>query len=469
MRQGQMKNLYYLFSVKDKFFTDLSLILANNHAFDSFYGLAYARTAVLKNPVFNHVSYVTDVMEKKGQVDLQFLSEIEQTYKVNISSMIHTDRHLSKYKKSKRLFIAQEMMRTLINDLDKFQITHVFPEGVDDFISYFAKYVCLQKGIKFFYSIEVGYGEKSCFSDSIYAEPEQFDQIFSETVRLITENQLDLSATKKELENYITAKKKPKYYLAVNEADYRIFKFLDLKIFFRYIGDYLKDSKALPYDRIPLFLPFYRLAKIFRKINYKKFIKKEAISPQKLNNVNYVIYPLHFEPEASTLIQGRWLHDQQKIIEIISKNLPVNTLLIVKEHRISIGRRSLKFYKDIVKHHNVFFVDDTVDTYSLIEKSKGVFVISSTMALEALMLKKPVACFGQRFYNVSKNVYVVDNLREIDKLIDSFLAHQFDETDCLAVFYSLFKSTQNMGNLAHNSYVQGDLHILAQAITQHYC
>jgi hypothetical protein len=46
----------------------------------------------------------------------------------------------------------------------------------------------------------------------------------------------------------------------------------------------------------------------------------------------YVLYPIHFQPEASTLVQAPYYLDQAALIEDISKSLPVGYQLHVKEH-----------------------------------------------------------------------------------------------------------------------------------------
>jgi len=459
-------NIYYLFSVKDRYFTDLTHVLHKKKLVKAFYGLAYARNTILSDPIYKNVSYVSDIVKSTGEVDYIFLEKIEKLYNINISEMLHADRHLSAYDKNKRLFVVQQMIKLFIQEMEKFKITILLPEGIDDFISFFAAVYCEYHKIKYFYPVEVGYAARSCIASSIYPEPEDFSSIFQRTIQLKQENKVDFSDVDQEIKNYINSKKKPSYYLGVNEADYRAFHFKDLKIFTRYIVDYFKDRYSLPHDKSPYLLPFYRLKKVWRKINYKKYIKKCAIKQDKLNRLNYLIYPLHFEPEASTLIQGRWFNDQHKIIEMISKNLPINTLLLVKEHRISIGRRPFNFYKEITKYHNVFLVNDQIDTYHFIENSKGVILISSTMGLEALMLKKPVMAFGERYYNVSRNVYVVENYREINKLIQAMLSHKFDEQDCLALFYTLFSTTKNIGNTCHNDYTSKDIELFSQVVEQ---
>lgn len=458
-----MNNIYYLFSVKDKCFTDLSVVLKKKNVFKAYYGLAYARKKFLNNDVFDHISYVSDILSRKGDPDLSYLKHIEHQYDVNLAIMIHADRHLLRYKKDKRLFLAQELVKQFIGDMEKYQIGIVIAEAVDDFISYFASYYCKKHNIPFFFATYIGYGDQACLSSNIDSEPNEFRDEFRKSYDLIKQNKVDVSSVEKGIIKYIESRKKPTYFTLGN-PDYKSFRWIDIKIFFNYIKSYFLDRNGMHYDKFPLLTPFYRLVRIARKNRYRAFLKQHSVTPADLDNLNYLIYPLHFEPEASTLIQGRWFNDQIKIIELISKNLPVDITLVVKEHKASIGRRPLSFYKNIVKHHNVKLVDDTIDSYRFVEKSKGVAVISSTMGLEALMLKKPVMAFGERFYHVSNNVYEVNKYKEIRSMVEKMLNHQFDWLDTLATFHTILVTTKNLGCLSHEEYNENDLEIMANEV-----
>jgi predicted glycosyltransferase len=146
-----------------------------------------------------------------------------------------------------------------------------------------------------------------------------------------------------------------------------------------------------------------------------------------------VIFPLQFSPEASTLIQGSKFNDMYQVIELISKSLPVNFTLVVKEHKLCVGRREYKFFKKIFNLHNVRLIKEDVDTYQLIKHSKGVITISSSMALEALMLKKPAGIIGRIYFDNLSNVFNFHNMYSLDHDIKKMLAsiHNSDEIKAL--------------------------------------
>ena len=95
---------------------------------------------------------------------------------------------------------------------------------------------------------------------------------------------------------------------------------------------------------------FYTKIDPIRKIkaNFLRFIRKYEAKIFKLYGTKNiedlpeknVFFAMHFQPEQSTLTQGIWSVNQVALIENISKSLPMNYTLIVKEH--SWGRKSTK-------------------------------------------------------------------------------------------------------------------------------
>jgi capsule polysaccharide export protein KpsC/LpsZ len=113
----------------------------------------------------------------------------------------------------------------------------------------------------------------------------------------------------------------------------------------------------------------------------------------------YVLYPIHFQPEASTLVQAPYYLDQAALIEDMSKSLPVGYQLYVKEHVSNRGRRPLSFYKKLRETFGVRLLGPDEDTWTLIRDAAAVAVITGTVGWEGLLFGKPVVTFGDVFYN----------------------------------------------------------------------
>lgn len=441
-----MSNIYYLFSVNDKFFTDLSLAFQEKNLFNHYYGLAYGRNLRLTNcSLYTNITYISDVINQASatQIDYDFLKSVEQQYQVNLSAMIHADRHLMRFDKEKRLQVVCCLLKIMMEEIDKYKIDIVWAEGIDDFVSFFMHKLCQHKGIQFLFLYQGGIGDGIFFTDRLDAGPVHFEQQLKEKRQLAAKNQIDFSELKAFLENYIKAKGQSTYTTA-GDLTYKAFCWYDVKAFVNYLTGYLHDKNSIFYDKHPFALIGSRLKRIVNKRRYQKFLKKTAVKIERLNGLDYFIYPLHFHPECATLTFGRWLNDQKIIIEMISKNLPANVFLVVKEHAHMVGRRHLDFYTTIAHFHNVLFIDNSISPYDLLPASKGVVTISSTMGVEAMLLKKPVISFGERYYHVSKNVYRIRDITKIDETLIAALNHQFDEEDMLTLFSVVLDNTRNV-------------------------
>ena len=67
----------------------------------------------------------------------------------------------------------------------------------------------------------------------------------------------------------------------------------------------------------------------------------------------YVFYPLHFEPEATTLVHGSYFEDQLTVVKNLARSLPAGWELVVKEHFYMRGQRRLGFYRSLLSIPNL--------------------------------------------------------------------------------------------------------------------
>jgi hypothetical protein len=160
-----------------------------------------------------------------------------------------------------------------------------------------------------------------------------------------------------------------------------------------------------------------------------RFVKKHKFVD--LPPLKKYLYTLHVQPEASIDVLGRYYSSQYTNILHLWKNMPEETILMVKEHRTGIGNRSFSFYREISKLKNVFLISENEDPHSLIRESEAVFTVSGTIAYEAALIGKPSFTFAPVFFNNLVNCHKIDledlvkckNLSELikEKAIDNKL------------------------------------------------
>ena len=109
---------------------------------------------------------------------------------------------------------------------------------------------------------------------------------------------------------------------------------------------------------------------------------------------SFIYFPLHVDPEASTMVLSPWHTDQLSVIEALAKAAPAHMRVVVKEHSPMLGRRPRGFYRQIAKMPRVALLGPSHSTFDLIEKAALTAVITGTAAWEALLLGKPVLIIG---------------------------------------------------------------------------
>jgi hypothetical protein len=121
-------------------------------------------------------------------------------------------------------------------------------------------------------------------------------------------------------------------------------------------------------------------------------------SPGYLPPGPFAYYPLHFDPEASTIVSAPMHTNQLAIVEALAKSLPLGMSLLVKEHIPNLGERPAGFYASLKNMPGVVLVSPFEDSLSLIKKAAFTCVINGSAGWEAIQLGKPVVVIGQPHY-----------------------------------------------------------------------
>jgi hypothetical protein len=111
-------------------------------------------------------------------------------------------------------------------------------------------------------------------------------------------------------------------------------------------------------------------------------------------DASFIYFPLHVDPEASTMVFSPWHTDQLSVIEAIAKSLPAHMSLVVKEHFPMLGRRPPGFYRSIAQMPRVSLLSPEYSGIDLVLRSELVAVITGTAAWEAMRLRKPTLIIG---------------------------------------------------------------------------
>jgi hypothetical protein len=136
----------------------------------------------------------------------------------------------------------------------------------------------------------------------------------------------------------------------------------------------------------------------------------------------YLLYPLHVHPEASTSVLAPTYIDEYEVIRNIAFNLPEGVRLYVKDHVSAFGRPAIKFYESIARLPNVKLIRPFAATKELIRGSMAVITLTGTVGYEALLLGKRVFLYGNVFYEVHSNVVKVLEPSKLHQILTHWLA-----------------------------------------------
>ncbi len=153
----------------------------------------------------------------------------------------------------------------------------------------------------------------------------------------------------------------------------------------------------------------------YDQLKNEEYLKKFT-SNFNFKKEDFIYFPLHMQPEATTMPLGLIWSDQLSLIEYLSQNLPSYKIL-VKEHpnqyRYDFRKekiRSLSFYESISKIKNVHLVDINTDSLILTKYSAAVAGISGSNQWEAIIRFKPVIQFAEQ---ITSTINYCININEI--------------------------------------------------------
>lgn len=157
------------------------------------------------------------------------------------------------------------------------------------------------------------------------------------------------------------------------------------------------------------------------RLRMKRLFEGDVYSPAK-DNDQFFLFPLHVQPEASTSVLATYFYDQLNTVKNIAFSLPLPYKLYVKEHPAVRGDRPENFYKELKKIPNVVLINPKEKVDGLIQKSKGVVTLTSTIGLEAALSGKPVYVLGNVFYSYHPLCRKIGGFEELKERIKEDLS-----------------------------------------------
>ena len=138
------------------------------------------------------------------------------------------------------------------------------------------------------------------------------------------------------------------------------------------------------------------------------------------------------EPERTLLISAPCYTDQMKTIDLISKSMPKDFLLVVKEHPTQgpgRGWRQISDYEKFKNNPQVFLIHPSVSASKIIKKSKLVISVSGTASLEASIFNTPSITFAKNNFTLISSIQKFNSNDNLSLLIEKSLSHHVNPNE----------------------------------------
>ncbi len=231
-------------------------------------------------------------------------------------------------------------------------------------------------------------------------------------------DKVDVAIAKKFTEEFIRNKIKPSYMVIQSQPP----KLGRIRRFKAYVK--IDNEMDYFYTNGNMNLLNIAFEKLSQRVRYTYLRFFQSVFFEYPKDEEYILFPIHFQPEASTMVQTPFFENQVALIENIAKALPIGCMLYVKDHYAVLGSKHLNFYRRMKKLPNVRLINPYVDSHSLIQGAKVVMTITGTVGWEAIIYNKPVIVFGNVFYDVYDNVNKITDLTLLPQLLRKIFLQQ---------------------------------------------
>lgn len=202
--------------------------------------------------------------------------------------------------------------------------------------------------------------------------------------------------------------------------DYMDKKFVTLRNFYyklKYFSDtsFYRDLKSIIYsfnifakeEKLLCYTPNRLVLMIKNRVLYIKkrildYIFKLFNLKFNIEYKDYLIYPEHYRPEASTSAQDyKYINDFKNVVFIKRK---IKENIVFRFHPSYFTKRPLKQFFKIINSFKKGLSLPNQSLKDLIYNSRGTILISSTVGIESLMMGKPTIILGNPEYIKSRKI-----------------------------------------------------------------
>ena len=388
---------------------------------------------------YKKIWFFHDNISKTNTPDLNYLRKYEEKYDLNLWKLAINERVFRNYNPFYR-FNRNEILSILESEFKLFEeiLDTVHPDyliTLDPGLhhSHLLYQICKKKSIPILL-LNISKFSNMCYiSQSIHRldqEPDPNDDqnfSFEDLQKLLTSNNLSQPLER------IHSK-------TIHSKTSRIKAGLDV---FSHPNSNI-DSHYTYYGRTKQKILLTELSSSLKTKKRKKFLDNN--STKIIDNEKFIYLPLNQEPERSLLIDAPFFTNQIETVNHISKSIPIDYVLYVKEHPTqgaARGWRPISDYKKILDLPNTKLIHPDVPSLELIKKSSLVVTIGGSSSFEAQIFNRPSIMFADLGYQEMGSIKKIDSLDVLPSTINSLLNSKVDLKKLSIYVSSLFKHSFN--------------------------
>lgn len=140
----------------------------------------------------------------------------------------------------------------------------------------------------------------------------------------------------------------------------------------------------------------------------------KTFSDEQLRGMKYVYFPMHKEPELAINYMAPFWINQLNTVRHLSAHLPYGSALLVRDHRLNIGRRPMGWMRDLAALPNVTLIDPTDEQFKYLRNATVVATENGSSGWEGVMLGRSVLTLARTFYDAPGLTERLENVEELD-------------------------------------------------------
>jgi len=401
----------------------------------------------------NIVTYVLRDYRQRPTVRSALIEEatlLEKKYNITISSILAEDRALGRgyhlnidnYPEVARAYwTGDEKVEHLVREIE--QAERLFSEH-DIVLSQYPEAimaaVCDRLGVRHFHLSQSKFGDRYFWSSDGFQKSKGLE----EKIEYWLANTSD-SISLPEYERDGVGKK------LIDNAQYsRRFVVRQIaNIVFRDSVNWLRRKRKRDTYRL-----FGWIKPTYMKRSNFLYVSKNSTEVTALGARKIFLFPLHVEPEVSLLRLAPEFSNTIEALVWVSKSLPADCILAVKEQPNTFSVRSRAFYKRLASIGNVILVPPGDDSWIWVEKATAVVVFTGTVGFEAVNFFKPVISFGfHHVINQLPTVQFVTNMpetkRAVNRILDGEICQGVLDRACFALRKAQLESSFDLSEFAY--------------------